>query len=298
MPDLLERVKRGDIIVADGALGTMLMARGLQPNDCPESFNLSHPEILEEIAGAYLAAGAEIIQTNTFGGSPLRLERYGLGDKTDEINRRGVEAVRKAVGSSAVVSGSCGPSGRILIPYGDTEPERIYESAVRQIQALVDVGVDIICIETMTDITEATLNVRAARAVSRSIPVMATMTFDHTPKGFFTVMGVTVELAARELTKAGADIIGSNCGHGIDMMVKVAREFRTHSRIPILIQSNAGLPEIVDGRPVYRETPDYMAEKARDLVAAGVSIIGGCCGTTPEHIAALRNMVDSLTANS
>jgi methionine synthase I (cobalamin-dependent) len=170
----------------------------------------------------------------------------------------------------------------------------VYESALKQIRALTEAGVDVLCIETMTDISEATLNIKAARAVAPSIPIMATMTFDLTPKGFFTIMGVTIEKAAKELEKAGANIVGANCGHGIEMMVKIAREFLTHSRLPIMIQSNAGLPEMEDGKPVYRETPDFMADHARILSEIGVSIVGGCCGTTPDHISAIRKIIDSL----
>jgi len=294
MDNLPDRIQRGEILVADGAMGTMLFRKGLPTSHCPEEYTLSHPQILEEIAAAYYDAGADIIQTNTFGGSPLKLEKYSLDDKTEEINRRAVEIVRKIVGDKAYVSGSVGPSGRILIPYGDTAPEQIYESAERQIRALIEAGVDVICVETMTDINEAAINVKVAKTLAPDLPVMATMTFDLTPKGFFTIMGVTVENSAQGLAKAGADIIGSNCGHGIEPMVKIAREFRAHSRLPIIIQSNAGLPELIDGHPVYKETPDFMAAKVPDLAAAGVSIIGGCCGTTPEHIAAIRTAVDSL----
>ena len=293
MENLLKRLRRGDVLVADGAMGTMLMRRGFKPNECLESINLSEPEILQEIAGEYLNAGAEIIQTNSFGASPLKLELFSLADKAEEINRKAVEAVRKAVGKAAYVSGSCGPTGKLLIPYGDTAPDQVYESARRQMSALINAGVDVICVETMTDITEATLFVKAAKSVSPSLPVIATMTFDRTPKGFFTIMGVTIERAIEELTRAGADIIGSNCGHGIEMMIKIAREFKIRTTLPVIIQSNAGLPEIIDGAPVWAESPEFMADKARQLLDLGVSIIGGCCGTTPEHIRAIRNMVDA-----
>jgi 5-methyltetrahydrofolate--homocysteine methyltransferase len=153
--------------------------------------------------------------------------------------------------------------------------------------------VDLICIETMTDLAEASLAIRAAKEVSASIPVMSTMTFDQTPRGFYTIMGTTVEAAAAGLEEAGADLVGSNCGNGIETMVELARAFREHSALPLIIQSNAGLPEMKSGELVYRETPDFMAEKAKAMLGIGVSIIGGCCGTTPDHIRALREMVDS-----
>ncbi|MBA7596190.1 MAG: methionine synthase [Candidatus Cloacimonadota bacterium] len=292
MKDLLKRLKNGEIFIADGAMGTMLMACGLKPGDVPESFNLTQPEILEKIASLYLDAGAEIIQTNTFGASPLKLSFYSLDGKTEEINRNAVLAVRKVVGERAYISASCGPSGRLLKPYGDTEPEDVYSSFERQLKTLIHSGVDIICIETMTDLTEATLAIKAAKTVSPPTPVMATMTFDPTPRGFYTVMGINIEQAAKGLETAGADIIGSNCGNGIENMIKIAIEFRQKSRLPLIIQSNAGLPVIKRNTTVYPETPEFMAEKAKELVSIGVSIIGGCCGTTPEHIRALCEMVD------
>jgi 5-methyltetrahydrofolate--homocysteine methyltransferase len=290
--DFLGRINSGRILVADGAMGTMLMDRGFDAAACLESINLEQAEVLEEIARLYLDAGADIVQTNTFGASPLKLALSSLDDKTEEINRRAVRAVQRAVDDKAYISGSCGPSGRMLKPYGETEPEEIHDSFVRQMKALIEAGADIICVETMTDINEATLAVKAVRSASSSIPVMATMTFDPTPRGFFTIMGVNIETAATELEKAGADIIGSNCGNGIEKMIEIAREFKKYTRLPVIIQSNAGLPEIVDGKPYYHESPEFMADKAKVLAELGVSIIGGCCGTTPEHIAAIRNAVD------
>ena len=292
MKNLLERLKDGEILVADGAMGTMLMDHGLKPGEPPESFNLTRPEVLEEIARLYLEAGADIIQTNTFGASPLRLALHSLDGKTEKINRNAVLAVRKVVGDRAYISASCGPSGKLLKPYGDTEPEEIYSSFERQMKALISAGVDAISIETMTDLTEATLAIKAAKTVLPSTPVMAAMTFDLTPKGFFTVMGTSIQEAARGLEEAGADIIGSNCGNGIENMIEIAKEFKKYSKLPIIIQSNAGIPEMRGDRPAWPETPEFMAEKAKELVSLGVSIIGGCCGTTPEHIRALRRTVD------
>lgn len=293
MKPLLQRVKEGETLIADGAMGSMLFERGLQLGECPERLNLTRPEILREIAQLYLDSGADIIQTNTFGASPMKLSDHALEDKCDEINASAVSIVKKVVDGQAYVSGSCGPSGKILEPYGDTDPDVLYRGFMRQIKALIAAGVDIICIETMTDLREAILAVKAAKAVSSQTPVVATMTFDVTPRGFYTIMGIGIKDAANGLQKAGADIIGSNCGNGIENMTAIARAFKKVTSLPLIIQSNAGLPENRGGRLVYAETPDFFANRTMHLIDAGVSIIGGCCGTTPEHIRAMKSVVDS-----
>jgi len=210
MLPILERLKSPGVLVADGAMGTMLLERGLEMGQCPEKMNLERPEVLTEIARLYLEAGADIIQTNTFGGSPLKLAQYDLDRQTEEINVAAVRAVRKAIGDKAYLSASCGPCGRLLKPYGDAEPSEVAEGFRRQIRALVAQGVDMICVETMTDLAEARLAVEAARAVAGDIAVAATMTFDATPRGFFTMMGVSIQQAVEGLSEAGADIVGSN----------------------------------------------------------------------------------------
>lgn len=295
MGDFLERVKPGGVLVADGAMGTMLFERGLKPGDCPESVNLERPQVLEEIARLYRDAGADIVQTNTFGASPLKLAMYGLDDRTEEINGAAVTAVRTAVGAAVYVSGSCGPSGKLLKPYGDTDPDAVYAGFRRQLEALIGAGVNVVCIETMTDLNEARLAILAAKDVSATVPVMATMTFDATPRGFYTIMGVDIATAAAGLREAGADAVGSNCGNGIENMILIARTFRECTELPLIIQSNAGLPETKNGKLVYPESPAFMVEKAGKLIAVGVSIIGGCCGTTPEHIRAIRRTVDEAS---
>ncbi len=293
MSEFLERLHSGDILVADGAMGTLLFERGLEKGECPEELNLSRLDLLEDIARLYLDAGAEIIGTNTFGGSPLKLSSYSLEDRAFEINRNAVMAVKSVVSDKAYVSASCGPCGKILKPYGDIEPEIVYNSFEVQMQAFAESGSDIICIETMMDLEEMLLALRAAKTIAPKIPVMATMTYEATPRGFFTIMGVTIEKAAHTLGEAGADVIGSNCGNGIENMIRIALEYREHSTLPICIQSNAGLPVIEDGETVYPETPAFMADKVRQLVDAGVSVIGGCCGTGPEHIKAI---IESITS--
>jgi 5-methyltetrahydrofolate--homocysteine methyltransferase len=292
MRDLLDRINSGEVLVGDGAIGTMLFQKGLPYDQCPEKVNLSNPEILEEIALAYFRSGADIIQTNSFGGSPLKLAMYSLEDKTEEINIKAIRSVRKVIGSGAYLSFSCGPSGRLLKPYGDIDPAEVMESFQRQLIAAASEKVDLICIETMSDLVEAKLAIMAAKSAASGIPTAATMTFDPTPEGFFTIMGNSIEQAADDLAEAGADIIGSNCGNGIDNMVKIAIKFRSRTSLPLIVQSNAGLPEIINGEAVYSESPEFMSGKCRELLDNGVNIIGGCCGTTPEHIAAIRNIVN------
>lgn len=292
MQELTGRLQRGDVIVGDGGWGTMIMQRGLKHGEAPETVTLSNPAILNEIAGLYLDAGAEILTTNTFGGSTLRLQPFSLEESADEINRKGVEVIRTAVGEKAYVSASVGPTGKLVAPCGTTKPEEVFTSFVRQARELLAAGPDLICVETMTDLQEAVLAVQAVRSLSSAIPIMATMTFNEKPRGFFTIMGTSIEKAAKGLEAAGATIVGSNCGNGIENMVKIAGAFKEHTSLPIAIQANAGLPLMRDGRTVYPESPDFMAEKAMELLEIGVQIIGGCCGTTPEHIRALRKVVD------
>ncbi|HTY60618.1 MAG TPA: homocysteine S-methyltransferase family protein [Acidobacteriota bacterium] len=292
MEDLLGRLKRGEVIVGDGALGTMLMQRGLKIGEPPESYNLSRPEVLEEIASQYLDAGAEIVTTNTFGASPLRLQQFSLDQDTEAINRAAVEAVRRAVGDKAYVSGDVGPSAKMLKPLGNAEPDEISASLRRQVRALLAAGIDIVCIETVMDLNEAVLAIKAARSLDSKIPIMATVTFGRTPQGYFTLMGCSVEDAVGALEGAGANIIGSNCGEGAAQMVEIAREFRRHAHAPVAIQSNAGLPVKAEAGLVYPETPDFVAAKASEMLDLGVQIVGGCCGTTPEHIRAIRKIVD------
>jgi 5-methyltetrahydrofolate--homocysteine methyltransferase len=288
---LLERVRSGQRLLGDGGWGTMLMARGLEAGRPPESLLLERPEVVAEVARLYLEAGAQLLTTDSFGASPLALEKHGLVDRTEEINRLAVTTLREAAKDAAYVSASVGPTGRLLEPYGDTSKETMKAAFERQLEALLPAGPDVVCVETMIDLAEARLAVEAAKRLAPETAVLATMTFDRTPRGFFTVMGVSLEQAARGLAEAGADVIGSNCGNGSATMVEIARGLREHTELPLLIQPNAGIPESRDGAVVYPETPEQMAEQARLLVEAGVAIVGGCCGSTPDHIRALRQVV-------
>ncbi len=294
MKPILSRLQNGPTVIADGAMGTQLYERGLKEGDCPEKINLTSPDILTDIATDYKNAGAEIIQTNTFGASPMRLAQYNLSDQTEEINLIACQAVRKAVGNDCYISGSCGPSGHLLKPYGDTEPEEVRANFIRQISALIKGGVDHITIETMMDLREASLAIEATRSISSQIPIMATMTYNKTPRGYFTVSGNTIAATVETMISAGADVTGSNCGTGISGMIEIATEFKRHTDRPILIQANAGLPEIKNGITTYPDTPEIMADLSLQLASAGVTVIGGCCGTTPAHIRAIKAAISCI----
>lgn len=296
-PAFLDRIAAGETLCGDGAWGTQLMARGLKPGDSFEALNLSRPEILAEIASLYIEAGAELVTTNTFGASPLNLASHGLDAQTEDINVAAVEALRGVTRGRALISASVGPTGRILAPVGDADPGEVADGFVRQIRALVEADADLICVETMMDLEEARLAVAAARQVSTTIPVIASMTFNATPRGFFTTMGNTPEQACEGLREAGADIVGSNCGNGAATMVELARELSTHAGLPLSIQANAGLPEVRDGELHYPESPAFMAARVPDLIELGVAIVGGCCGTGPEHIRAIRAAIDRRGAS-
>ena len=293
MINFFERIKQEKVLVSDGAIGSLLFEKGLNPGDSPERFNLEHPEVLAEIAQAYLQAGADIIQTNTFGASPLKLSDYNLDDKTEEINQKAVEIVKQAVDSKALVYGSVGPSGKMLLPYGDFEPVALKNNYKRQISVLIESGVDLLCIETMTDLNEAVIAIQSARELSEDIPIISTMTFDVIPQGCVTIMGNGVAEVCAKLEEADANVIGSNCGNGTKNMVTIAKEFLANTQLPIIIQSNAGIPTIMDDKVIYQETPKEFASFTKILMNLGISIIGGCCGTTPDHIRAIRQIVDT-----
>jgi 5-methyltetrahydrofolate--homocysteine methyltransferase len=288
MEAFLARVRRGGVVLGDGAWGTMLINRGLPVGVAPETWTLDRPDVIREIAVAYLDAGAEILTTNTFGGSSVRLRQHGLDAHARAINTRAVELAHEVASGRAWISASVGPTGRLLKPLGDLDADEASAAFAAQIEMLVGSGADLICIETMTDLAESVLAVRAAKAAAPHVPVIATMTFDATPRGPMTIMGVSVERAARGLAEAGADLVGANCGSGVDAMATVARAFAVASSRPVAIRPNAGLPERDGNRLVYRETPRDFAAAAAALLQPGVAVVGGCCGTTPEHIRAMR----------
>lgn len=279
------------VALTDGAWGTQLQARGLPVGDFPDAWNLTHPEAVREVAEAYVAAGSQIILTNTFGANRLRLAENGLADQVVSINRRGVELSREAAAGRAKVFASIGPTGKLLMN-GDVTEEEWRAAFTEQAQALAEAGADGLVIETMADLTEATLAVQAAKATG--LPVVGCMVFDAGKNKDRTMMGVTPEQAATALAEAGADVVGANCGQGIRGFVAICQRMRAASDRPLWMKANAGLPEREGGRTVYRTTPEEFAAVAPELARAGASFIGGCCGTHPAFIQALRNALHPM----
>ena len=284
----IRQLIRSAPILADGAWGTELQARGLAVGDFPDAWNLSHPERVAEVAQAYVESGSEVILTNTFGANRLRLDDHERADHLVEINRRGVEISRRAADGRALVFASIGPSGKLLVN-DETTIDALLAAFEEQARALADAGADAIVVETMSDLAEAQQAVQAAHATG--LPVVACMVFDSGKDRDRTMMGTTPEEAAQVLSAAGADVIGANCGHGIAGFIPICQRLRAATSLPVWIKPNAGLPEIVGGRPVYRTAPESFANHARALIDAGASFIGCCCGTSTKFIKALNHQL-------
>jgi methionine synthase I (cobalamin-dependent) len=271
-------------VVTDGAWGTELQARGLASGDFPDAWNLTHPDRVADVARAYVEAGSQVILTNTFGANRLRLAAHGLAGQVAEINCRGVEISREAAGARARVFASLGPSGKLLMS-GETTVSELATAFTEQAEALAAGGADAIVIETMSDLDEAQLALAAAKATG--LPVVACMVFDAGRDKDRTMMGATPEQVAAALQAAGADVIGANCGVGIEQYVPVCRRLKAATDRPIWIKANAGLPVLEAGKVLYRTSPEEFASHVPALLEAGASFLGGCCGTNPDFIRAV-----------
>lgn len=294
MKSIIQSVKAGERLLSDGSWGTFLQKKGLKPGECPELWCITRrPDVLD-VARSYVKAGADLIETNSFGGTRFKLEVFGLQDRVAEINRAAAAISREAAGPDRHVLASVGPTGKMLL-MGDVTEDELFAAFCEQLVALQEGGADACCIETMSATDEACLAIRAARQQT-GMEVLCTFTFQHTADGgYHTMMGVTPAEAARAAVEAGADVVGANCGQGMEQMAPIVAEMRMAvPGTPIMVQANAGLPKNVNGVDVFPETPDVTAKWAAEVVKAGAVILGGCCGTTPEHIAAIGRVLKAV----
>jgi homocysteine S-methyltransferase len=289
----LERLEKRPV-VCDGAMGTMLYAKGISLNRCYDELNLTNPQVVKDVHLAYLKAGAEVIETNTFGATRPRLEKFDLGGKVREINLAGARLAREAGGEDLYVAGSIGPLGIRLEPLGPTSLEEARAAFREQIEGLVEGGVDLLVVETMSEVNEALQALAAAREVS-NLPVVVQMTAQDDGA---TPAGTPAEEFVRALDAAGADVVGVNCSVGPAGVLEILERLATVTRRKLSAMPNAGLPRTIEGRNIYLCSPEYMASYARRFVQTGAHLVGGCCGTTPEHIRAIKAAVRSLTTPS
>lgn len=294
MPDLRATLTK-QVLVCDGAMGTQLQARGLEAGSAPEAWVLDRPQDILAVHREYAEAGADVVLTCTFGGTGWRLAGHGLGEQVAEVNRQAARLAREAVGAEGFVLGDVGPTGELVSPLG-TRPEREFRDVfAAQVSALVDGGVDGILIETMTAIEEAVAALEAAKEATEK-PVFVSMQFQADAGGetFHTAFGVSIEKAVQELTGAGADGIGTNCVAGMGAATRIVGRMRQLTDLFLLAEPNAGLPRIEGGQTVYDETPEMFAEGSAALARAGANVVGGCCGTTPEHIGRLAQALQAM----
>jgi 5-methyltetrahydrofolate--homocysteine methyltransferase len=292
---LLDLVRTRTVLF-DGALGTELMARGLPIGMAPEIWNVERPALVREVHAAYFAAGADVVSTNSFGGSPLKLAAHGLEGQAYELNHAAARLAREAAPAGRFVAGSIGPTGKFLKPQGPCTEQELEAAFADQVRGLAAGGVDVLIVETQYDLREALAAVRGARSVS-ALPLFVTMTFNARPRGYFTLMGDTVARSAAELERAGAEAFGANCTLASDQMAGCIRACREATRLPLIAQANAGQPVVGDdGRITYSQPLADYVRYVPDIIRAGAGFVGGCCGTDPSFIRAMARIVREETS--
>ncbi len=288
MHALIQDLLAGGPVVTDGAWGTQLQARGLGLGEFPDAWNLTHPDRVAEVAAAYVQAGSRVILTNTFGANRVRMAEHPEVASLPEVNTRGVEISRAAAKGKAAVFASIGPSGKLLLS-GETTEDALRSAFSEQAKALAAAGADALVVETMADLQEAEIAVAAAAATG--LPVVASMVFDSGKDKDRTMMGTTPEQAAAALVEAGAQVVGANCGQGIDGFLNICKRLHAATGVPIWVKPNAGLPVVVQGQVKYGANPSDFSAKTSELIKLGASFVGGCCGTIPEVIRAVAQVV-------
>jgi 5-methyltetrahydrofolate--homocysteine methyltransferase len=313
---LIDALKKSGILVCDGAMGTMLQAEGLEASQPPELWNLKRPDVIFKVHKEYIEAGADIIITNTFGANPIKLERAGLKEKVKDINKEAVEIAKKAIADSKkkrdiYILGDIGPTGGLLTPAGLYSYKDFNNAFFEQATILCEAGVDAFIIETMSDTgeLEAAFNAckTACEKAGKSLPVIGSMAFSSGRSGYRTMMGVSIEQLVEKFVKnpiftLGCDVVGANCGTGSQEMVQIMTQMKAAveaipslgKKVFFIAQPNAGMPRLANGRTIFDETPEVFSRSVKKLVELNVNIIGGCCGTTPEHIKAIKNTYKSL----
>ncbi len=295
---LRERIKQG-LFLLDGAMGTQLIARGIEVGKCSDYLNVELPDVVSDIHRSYFEAGSDAVITNTFGANKYALGRHGLAEEASKINSAGAQIARRAAGDQKYVLGDIGPSGDFLQPLGSLKPEELKEAFARQAEALLVAGVDGFIIETMTALEEVAVAIEAVKSVSGGVPVLASMSFDRAGDDFKTMMGVDVEAAVAKIVSSGVDAVGFNCGTtSLDGYVELAEKFVSAVRalsadVIVYAEPNAGKPELVEDQAVYKVSPEDFAAAAEKIHSAGVNIIGGCCRTSPAHIRATAEKLKS-----
>jgi len=293
---LSERIKRG-VFLLDGAVGTQLIAGGIDVGTCNDYLNVDSPDIVSDVHRAYLQAGSDAVTTNTFGANKYALARHGLADEVVGINEAGARIARQAATDQRYVLGDIGPTGDFLEPLGRLKADELRDAFARQAESLLAGGADGLLIETMTALDEMTIAVEAAKSAGAGVPVLASMCFDKAGESFRTMMGVGLEDAAEKLVSLGVDAIGFNCGTAtLDEYVVLAENLVSAVRelsddVIVFAEPNAGKPQQVEGEVLYKVSPDEFVAAAESILSVGVSMIGGCCGTSPAHIEAVAKRI-------